>query len=1121
MKKTLSLLSVLLLLVSCTMEIDQQFGSRAGVPGGKTVFQAAVEGCTAADSTPGTKVYADENMKVLWNEGDQISIFNLTTLNTQWAFTGEDGDTAGGFEEVQSGGFFTGNPLNYVYAAYPYSKSNKISNEGVLTMILPAEQNYMEKSFGIGANTMVAITDGSFLAFKNVGGYLSLRLYGDNVSVSRITIKGNNGEKIAGKAFITMPLGGTPSISMDETATDEVSVVCNPAVKIGTDANNYTDFWFVIPPVYFSLGFTIIVTDDKGGVFERTTSKALTINRNTLEWMAALEVVPDYTNANVPFEDANFKAYCVENFDNNEDGEISFSEAGVVTSISCDRRSIQSLSGIEYFTNLTELHCNDNQLTSLNVSLNTALTNLECRSNQLTSLEVSHNTSLTSLNCFSNQLSSLDVSSNTALLYLHCGDNQLTSLNIANNTALQTLGCDINQFTRLDVSHNTALTALSCDSNQLANLDVSHNAALTALRCCSNSLTRLDVSFNTALEFLECAYNQLTSLDVSHNTSLNYLKCSPMAELQYLYVANGQTIPNVTENRSTDFIPAKTEIVVSTGDNVIFADANFKAYCVENFDLDGDGEISIVEANWVTDISINTENIISLQGIECFKNLQRLRCTPDYTKALSLSLLNDDNEFVVGLLTALDISNNLSLESLICTGNQLSSLDLSSNLLLKNLDCGYNRLTTISTEKNTLLESLICQANQLTEINIGTSSELTVLKCSYNKITNLDVTNNAALEELDCRFNQLIGLDISKNTTLLNLACSNNPLMNLDISKNATLLNLECSNNQLMSLDITKNTLLSHLACSGNQLEILNVSNNTDLTLLCCQANKLSNIDISNNALLDTLTCFNNQLQSLDVSNNIALSMLYVNSNQLTSLDVSHNTALTSLNCCSNQLTSLDVSNNTSLNYLDCSPMAELQFLYVANGQTIPNVTENRNTNLIPAATEIVVNTGNIVLFEDVNFKAYCVENFDKDGDGEISVSEALLVTSINCSGKDIQSLSGIEYFTNLTELQCNDNQLTSLDVSHNTALTYLNCSSNQLTSLDVSNNTGLSYLDCSYNQLTSLDVSQLVYLHDLDCRSNPMLTELWLNRKQTDVYVGMLIILYHDSSITTIKYKD
>ena len=303
MKKLFYLAALLLLLASCTSELDPMInGSRSDKARQTTVFQASVEGC----SMPETKVYADEDMKVLWNADDRISIFNLTTYNYQFAFTGDDGDTAGGFELIPDSGFITGTNVDYVYAAYPYSKTNKLSNQGIFTMVLPAEQSYKEHSFGIGANTMVAVTDGNFLAFKNVGGYLSLRLYGDNVSVSRITIKGNNGEKIAGKGSIDIPFGGTPTVTMDNSATDEISVVCNPAVKIGADANNYTDFWFVIPPVYFSLGFMITVTDDKGGVFERTTSKALTINRNTLEWMAALKVVPDYTNANVPFEDANF-----------------------------------------------------------------------------------------------------------------------------------------------------------------------------------------------------------------------------------------------------------------------------------------------------------------------------------------------------------------------------------------------------------------------------------------------------------------------------------------------------------------------------------------------------------------------------------------------------------------------------------------------------------------------------------------------------------------------------------------------------------------------------------------------------------------------------------------------
>jgi len=71
-----------------------------------------------------------------------------------------------------------------------------------------------------------------------------------------------------------------------------------------------------------------------------------------------------------------------------------------------------------------------------------------------------------------------------------------------------------------------------------------------------------------------------------------------------------------------------------------------------------------------------------------------------------------------------------------------------------------------------------------------------------------------------------------------------------------------------------------------------------------------------------------------------------------------------------------------------------------------------------------------------------------------------------------INDLTGIEDFTNLTNLNCGGNQLTSLDVSTNLALEYLYCNDNLLTNLDVSQNIVLTQLSCGTNQLTSLDVS-------------------------------------------------
>lgn len=43
----------------------------------------------------------------------------------------------------------------------------------------------------------------------------------------------------------------------------------------------------------------------------------------------------------------------------------------------------------------------------------------------------------------------------------------------------------------------------------------------------------------------------------------------------------------------------------------------------------------------------------------------------------------------------------------------------------------------------------------------------------------------------------------------------------------------------------------------------------------------------------------------------------------------------------------------------------------------------------------------------------------------------------------NIVDLSGIEYFTALTKLDCSGNLLISLDVTQNPALTYLNCENN------------------------------------------------------------------------------
>lgn len=247
------------------------------------------------DSETDTKVYADENMKVLWNADDRISIFNEYTLQDQFRFNGSDGDNAGTFTKVpgDEDEFVVGNELDYIYAVYPYSESLTISNAGVLNVELPEKQKYREKSFGQGANTMVSVTTNKALRFKNACGYLAFKLYGDNVAVSSITIKGNDGEKLAGKAKVSMELNGIPVVSMQEQGTESIDLQCEPSVILGSSNTDYSEFWFAMPPVTFTKGFTITVKTEDGGFFTKSLSSSFSIARNSLKRMAALKVVPD------------------------------------------------------------------------------------------------------------------------------------------------------------------------------------------------------------------------------------------------------------------------------------------------------------------------------------------------------------------------------------------------------------------------------------------------------------------------------------------------------------------------------------------------------------------------------------------------------------------------------------------------------------------------------------------------------------------------------------------------------------------------------------------------------------------------------------------------------------
>ena len=288
MNKLVVLLASALLTFGCVSAIsetdiaDSQDGSAGSV---LPVFQAGFENVQ-------TKTSVDGNMHLSWTADDRLTIFYKSTSNVQYRFKGETGDNAGRFEAVDDSPA-AGNALGANYAVYPYSSTTFISDGGVITLTLPAEEAYGEDTFGVNANTMVAVTKNTsdlFLHFKNVCGYLVFKFHGVG-TISSITLSGRGGETLSGEASVTAAYGDVPTLSIHEgTGTGSIVLKSEDGIAIGESADKATTFWFVVPPVTFSNGFSITVTDINGASASFQTAKEMVIPRNSLTRMAALKV---------------------------------------------------------------------------------------------------------------------------------------------------------------------------------------------------------------------------------------------------------------------------------------------------------------------------------------------------------------------------------------------------------------------------------------------------------------------------------------------------------------------------------------------------------------------------------------------------------------------------------------------------------------------------------------------------------------------------------------------------------------------------------------------------------------------------------------------------------------
>ena len=535
----------------------------------------------------------------LWSDNDEIGVFVGENTVSKFSLKNGAGTSKGEFQ----GEFKDPNGVSMEKTAvYPFAIVNGKSGSSV-SVTLPEEQLYKADNIADGALPMVAVANGSELNFKNLCSVLKISMTG-SLTVNSITFTANNSNvKVSGDASVDT---GNTTLTVADNAGSRLVLKCD-GVKL---SDTTTEFFIVVPSQTYTGGFSLIIDTDNGKVLKSITSD-VSIKRSELYRITPFECMIDGGNDNIIFEDENFKAYMVANFDTDSDGEISYEEALNVKVINVKTDNITSLVGIEHMPNLSYLRCHgsfkwnssimaydiEGVLKSLDISQNYKLTQIDVVGNPLTSLDISNNTKLQHLYCYINNLSTLDVSNNPELTYLSCHSNNISSLDVSNNTKLKWLICNNNyNISSLDVSNNPELTELLCHDNNLSILDVSNIHKLTYLMCDSNNLSALDISNNPELTYLSCGSNNLSSINVSNNTNLYYI--------------------NIRNNNIS---------------------------------------------------SLNVNNNKELERIDCFSNKLSSLDVSNNPKLQKLYCFNNN-------ISSLDISNNTALTLLHATGNPLATL---------------------------------------------------------------------------------------------------------------------------------------------------------------------------------------------------------------------------------------------------------------------------------------------------------------------------------------------------------------------------------------------------------------------------------------------------------------
>ena len=301
----------------------------------------------------------DGGTQVFWEVSDEIKVFfkgtgsRFMSQNTEPAVAADFSGTLNILVGVNEGA----SSSNLLWGLYPY-RADAVSDGQSVTTTLPAEQTGRAGSFAKNTHITLACAGGHDLAFYNVCGGVRFSLTQEGVK--EVVFQGQNDEDIAGKVKLAF-VDGVPAVQ--EIIEGQKSITLT-APGGGTFQTGQW-YYIVALPGSLSNGFNMTFNTDTQYATLKS-SGAKTIKRGIFGSLADADedlIYKDKEGGDEPnpedviqFADPIAKYACVEKFDENNDGEVSYAEAAAATSLSglfTDWNTVTSFDEIQYFTGVT------------------------------------------------------------------------------------------------------------------------------------------------------------------------------------------------------------------------------------------------------------------------------------------------------------------------------------------------------------------------------------------------------------------------------------------------------------------------------------------------------------------------------------------------------------------------------------------------------------------------------------------------------------------------------------------------------------------------------------------------------------------------------------------------